>query len=142
VSDDALWELIAGRLQGVLATIARDGRPQMSNILYAYDAETRTAKVSVTADRAKAKNLARDGRGTLYVAGDNFYAYAVADAAVSLSAVAAAPGDDACKELLEVHTRLMGEQDPETFDQQMIEHQRLVARLRLDHVYGLVVSAV
>jgi PPOX class probable F420-dependent enzyme len=139
---DALWNLIAGGQQGVLATIARDGRPQMSNILYAYDAETRTAQVSVTADRAKAKNLARDGRGTLYVAGDNFHAYAVADATVSLSAIAAAPGDDACKELLEVHTRLMGEQDAATFDQQMIEHRRLVARLRLDHVYGLVVSSV
>ena len=42
---------------GVLATIKRDGRPQLSNVGYAYDPEQRLFRVSVTADRAKTRNL-------------------------------------------------------------------------------------
>ncbi len=32
--EDALWELVAGRREGVLATLHSDGRPQLSNVLY------------------------------------------------------------------------------------------------------------
>ena len=32
-----------------LATLRRDGRPQLSNILYHYDQRTRTFSVSITA---------------------------------------------------------------------------------------------
>jgi hypothetical protein len=35
--DDKLLGMIAGHRQGVLATIATDGRPQLSNVLYVWD---------------------------------------------------------------------------------------------------------
>ena len=34
LTTDALWDLLATRGKGVLATIKRDGRPQLSNISY------------------------------------------------------------------------------------------------------------
>ena len=71
---DVALTFLRSRKQGVLTTIRRDGRPQLSNILYAID-EAGTVRISITADRAKAKNLARDPRGSLYVVSDNFWAY-------------------------------------------------------------------
>ena len=41
----------------MLATIKRDGRPQLSNVGYSYDPEPQLFRVSVTADRAKTRNL-------------------------------------------------------------------------------------
>lgn len=38
--------LVATTNKGVLVTLKRDGRPQLSNIIYAYDALTRTAGTS------------------------------------------------------------------------------------------------
>jgi len=63
-------EFARAQRQGVLTTIRRDGRPQMSNIVYAID-DAGTARISVTASRAKTKNLQRDPRAALYVCGDN-----------------------------------------------------------------------
>lgn len=34
---DPLQELLAGHHRGVLATLRRNGRPQLSNIMYGYD---------------------------------------------------------------------------------------------------------
>jgi PPOX class probable F420-dependent enzyme len=58
--DEKLLGLVAGTRQGVLATIAADGRPQLSNVLYVWDAGQRVARISTTADRVKARNLRRD----------------------------------------------------------------------------------
>ncbi len=51
---------------GVLATIKRDGRPQLSNIIYVVgdDGEIR---ISITADRAKYFNIVRDSRVALHI---------------------------------------------------------------------------
>ena len=45
--------------RGVLATLKRDGRPQLSNVVYALDEDGRI-KVSTTRTRAKARNLRRE----------------------------------------------------------------------------------
>ena len=89
---DAALTFMRDRKQGVLTTIRRDGRPQLSNIVYTLD-DTGTFRISVTADRAKAKNLARDPRGSLYVLGENFWAFAVVDGPAELSPVATDPND-------------------------------------------------
>ena len=52
--------------RAVLATIKRDGRPQLSHIVYTLD-DDGLIKISVTRDRAKTKNLKRDPRATLSV---------------------------------------------------------------------------
>jgi len=61
-SEDELWALVADESQGVLATVARDGRPQLSNVLYLADPRNRVVRISTTAGRVKARNLARDPR--------------------------------------------------------------------------------
>ena len=137
---DELWQLVTSNQQGVLATIKADGAPQLSNVLYVADPATRTVRVSTTADRAKGRNLARDPRAALHVSGEDFWNYAVAEGPVTLSAVAEVPGDDAIEELLEVHSHFYGEIDRAAFDEEMIAHQRLVVRLQVTRLYGVMVS--
>jgi hypothetical protein len=60
----------------------------------------------------------------------------VAEGTTTLSAVAATPGDEACRELRAVHSAFYGEQDPAAFDQEMITNGRLVVRLQTGHLYG------
>ena len=139
-AQDELWELVAANQEGVLATVKGDGSPQLSNVLYVADPATRTVRVSTTADRAKGRNLARDPRAALHVSGEDFWHYAVAEGPVTLSDVAAIPGDDAVEELLEVHSFFYGEIDRATFEGEMITNQRLVVRLQVTHLYGVMVK--
>jgi PPOX class probable F420-dependent enzyme len=135
-----LRTLIAVGREGVLATVNCSGLPQLSNVLYLPDPGGRRARISTTASRLKARNLARDPRAVLHVSGDSFWAYAVAEGRSTLSPPAAQPGDDACRELLEVHSAFYGPQDQDAFFAEMIAHQRLVIRIGLDHVYGVITS--
>jgi len=66
------------RHDGILVTIKRDGRPQLSNILYFIDDDGRV-KISVTQTRAKTHNLRRDPRASLHVQGRDRYEYLVAE---------------------------------------------------------------
>ena len=140
-SDTELWDLIASRRQGVLAAIKRGGLPQLSNVLYLPEPGGRTVRISTTADRLKARVLARDPRAVLHVSGDNFWAYAVAEGQATLTPAAAEPGDEACRELLEVHSAFYGPQDEDGFFAEMITRQRLVIRLSLERVYGVITSS-
>lgn len=97
VSEDELWALVQEESQGVLATVARDGRPQLSNVLYLTDPRSRVVRISTTAGRVKARNLARDPRAALHVTDRDFWQYAVAEGTTTLSAVAATSGDEACR---------------------------------------------
>jgi PPOX class probable F420-dependent enzyme len=136
-----LWQLVFSERQGVLATVARDGRPQLSNVLYLPEADSRIVRISTTADRVKARNLARDPRTALHVTGQDFWHYAVAEGDVTLSAVASVPGDDACRELLGVHTAFYGEQDAAAVSLDLIAARRLVVRLQVSHLYGVMSTA-
>ena len=134
---DTALTFMRDRKQGVLTTIRRDGRPQLSNILFTLD-DAGTIRISITAGRAKAKNLARDPRGSLYVIGDNFWAYAVVDGPVELSPVAADPNDTTVGELVELYRTLMGEHgDWDEYRRTMVADGRLIVRLRPNHAYGM-----
>jgi len=134
---DALRELIAGQRQGVLATVKRDGRPQLSNVVYTYDPATGRLRVSITADRAKTKNLLRDPRASLYVTSPDFGRYAVAEGDVELTPVAKDPHDATVEELIDVYTAIAGEHhDWDEYRAAMVADRRLVARLTLKRVYG------
>ncbi len=135
--DRRLLAIITGSRQGVLATIAADGRPQLSNVLYVWDDAARVARISTTADRAKAGNLRRDPRAALHVSGDHFWQYAVAEGAVTLSQVAAQPGDEAVRELAAMHGAHYGEQDEAEFAARMITARRLAVRLHVRRIYGI-----
>ncbi len=133
---DALLALITSRQQGVLVTLKSDGRPQLSNIVYAVD--DGTARISVTADRAKTRNLQRDPRASLYVTSDDFWSYAVAEGDATLSAVTTAPDDDAALELADLYRSVQGEHPNwDEYHQAMIDQRRQVVRLRFDHLYGM-----
>ena len=81
-------ELIAGQRQGVLVTLRKDGRPQLSNVNYAWYPEEQTIRVSTTDDRAKTGNMRRDPRVSFHVTSDDFWSYAAVDGRAELSAVA------------------------------------------------------
>lgn len=140
-TETELWDLIAARREGVLGTIKRGGLPQLSNVLYLPDPGGRTVRISTTADRLKARVLARDPRAVLHVTGDNFWAYAVAEGRATLTPAAAEPGDEACRELLEVHSAFYGPQDEDVFFAEMTARRRLVIRLALDRAYGVIATA-
>jgi PPOX class probable F420-dependent enzyme len=133
-----LLELIANRREGILAAVTRAGYPHLTNVLYVWDPVERIARVSTTADRVKGRILRRDHHAALHVPGPHFWAYAVAECDAQTSDVATTPGDEACRELLEVHSAFYGGQSEEAFYQQMVEARRLVVRLRVRRLYGLV----
>jgi PPOX class probable F420-dependent enzyme len=138
--EQKLLELIGERREGVLAAVTRAGYPHLTNVLYVWDSERATARVSTTADRVKARILRRDPHAALHVPGDHFWAFAVAECDAELSEVASSPGDDACRELVEVHSAFYGELDEEAFFDQMIKARRLVVRLRVKRVYGVLLD--
>jgi PPOX class probable F420-dependent enzyme len=135
-SEDALLDLIATKKHGVLVTLKRDGRPQLSNVAYQF--KDRVIRMSVTDDRAKTKNLRRDPRASFHVTRDDFYAYAVAEGNAELSPVAADPDDATVEELIEVYRSFAGEHPNwQEFREAMVRDKRLVARLPVDRVYGM-----
>ncbi|MGY1772879.1 PPOX class F420-dependent oxidoreductase [Blastococcus sp. SYSU D00813] len=130
-------EFVAGRKWGVLATVKRDGRPQLSNVGYAYDAEQQLFRVSVTADRAKTRNLARDPRVTLHVSSDDFWGWVAIEGTAELTPVAAAPDDATVDELVAYYRGVSGEHDDwDDYRAAMVRDRRLVVRFRPEHAYG------
>jgi PPOX class probable F420-dependent enzyme len=138
---DEAVEFARGRRQGVLITIRRDGRPQVSNIIYLMEPDGST-RISVTEDRAKTKNLRRDHRAELYVVGESFWQYAVLDGTVALSPPAADPNDDVVNELVDIYRQIRGEDHPEWDDYRraMVEERRVVLSFHPASAYGMIPS--
>ena len=123
--------------RGVLVTQKRDGRPQLSNIAYAV-ADDGVIRISITADRAKYKNLQRTPVASLHVTRDDFFAYAVIEADVELSDVATEPDDAAVDELVDNYRAVAGEHDDwADYRRAMVADHRLVVRLKPTHAYGM-----
>lgn len=122
---------------GVVVTIKRDGRPQLSNVLFAAD-DDGVVRVSITDSRAKTANLRRDPRVSLHVTSPDFWSYAVIEGAAELSPVAAAPDDDTVAELVELYRAMRGEHpDWADYRRAMVADRRLVLRIRPEHAYGM-----
>nr|WP_269440594.1 PPOX class F420-dependent oxidoreductase [Micromonospora tarapacensis] len=131
-------DLIASRSLGVLATMKRDGRPQLSNVVYAFDREAGVIRVSVTDGRAKTANLRRDPRASFHVSSDDGWAYAVAEVRAELSPVAVEPGDDTVAELVGLYRAVQGEHpDWDDYRRAMVGERRLVLRLHVERRYGV-----
>jgi PPOX class probable F420-dependent enzyme len=137
MADDALSELVASENRGVLVTIKSDGRPQLSNVNHTYDPATRLLRISITADRAKARNLARDPRASYHVTTDDFWHYAVAEGTAELTPVAANEHDATVEELIDVYRAIVGEHpDWDDYRAAMVRDGRLVVRLSVERLYG------
>jgi PPOX class probable F420-dependent enzyme len=128
---------VAENRWGVLATLRSDGRPQLSNVGYSYDPEAQLIRVSVTADRAKTRNLQRDPRVTLHVASKDFWTWVAVDGTAELTPVAADPHDATVEELITYYRGISGEHDDwDEYRSAMVADRRLVVRFRPEHTYG------
>ena len=137
--DSRLLGFVAGNHRGVLATVKRDGRPQLSNLFYAWDDEQQLARISVTADRAKTRNLQADPRATLHVTSPDFWTWVAVEGTAELTPVAADPQDATVEELVSYYRALSGEhEDWDAYRAAMVTDRRLVVRLRPQHTYGQV----
>jgi PPOX class probable F420-dependent enzyme len=136
--DDALLSLLAGEKGGVLVTLKRDGRPQLSNVAHVYYPEERLIRVSLTDDRAKTRNLRRDPRASYHVTTADRWAYAVAEGTAELSPVAEDPYDGTVEELVRLYRDVRGEHpDWDDYRAAMVREKRLVLRVRVERVYGI-----
>ncbi len=132
---DELWRVIGSTGRGALATIKRDGRPQLSNVDYLVT--DGVIRFSSTDGRAKVRNLRRDPRASLHVTVPGGGVYAVAEGLAELSAVAAGPDDAAVAELVEVYRQIRGEHpDWDEYRAAMVADSRLVVRILVDRLYG------
>lgn len=130
--------LLSERSEGILVTMRRDARPQLSNVNYAFDTGEQLIRISTTHDRAKVRNLRRDPQASFHVSSRDFWTYAVAEGIAELSPVAGAPDDATVEELIDLYRAVQGEHpDWADYRAAMVRDHRLVVRLRVERAYGL-----
>jgi PPOX class probable F420-dependent enzyme len=124
--------------QSVLTTLRKDGKPQLSNVLHTLE-DDGLIRVSTTAGTAKYLNLRREPWAALKVDGESFWSYAVIEADVSFSEVAADPHDAAVEELVDYFRTISGEHsDWDGYRRAMVSDHRVVVRLTPTRAYGLI----
>ena len=125
------------RRWSVLTTMRTNGRPQLSNVAHAVG-EDGTVRISITADRAKYKNVLRQPWAALHITRDDFFAYVVLEGDAELSSVATRPDDAAVEELIEVYRGIAGEHDDwDAYRAAMVNDRRVVVRLKPSRAYGM-----
>jgi PPOX class probable F420-dependent enzyme len=128
---DRAREFLKHHGHGVLATIGREGRPQLSNILYVLDDDGQI-KISVTQTRVKTRNLRRDPRAALHVQGRDPYEYLVVDGTAQL-----VEGNGLAEKLRDYYRKARGEHpDWAEYDAAMVKEQRLLVSLSIERAYG------
>lgn len=131
------WALFGSGQRGALVTLKRDGRPQLSNVGYLYDASSRVILISVTDGRAKTRNLRREPRASFYVTTPDLGAYAVGEGLAELGPVAGDAHDAVVDQLVDHYRTLRGEHtDWDEFRAAMVAERRLLVRLPLSYAYG------
>ena len=125
------------RRQTVLTTIRDNGLPQLSNVIYTVD-DDGVFRVSITATRAKYKNLQKRPWAALHISSEDFWSYVVLEGDAELAPVAATPDDPAVDELVELYRSLAGEHpDWDEYRKAMVEEQRSTLRVRPTRAYGM-----
>ena len=138
VFDDKLLAVISGNSLGVLGTIKRDGRPQLSNVSYHFDPRAMVVQISITEPRAKTRNLRRDPRASILVDADDGWSYAVAEGTAELTPPAAALDDDTVEALIALYRNIAGEHpDWDEYREAMVTDRRVLMTLQISHVYGM-----
>ena len=128
-------DLLLPRGNAALITIRRDGRPQISNVSYHYDAARKLIRVSITDGRAKTRNLRRDPRASMYLTSPDGWQYVVIEGMVELSPVAGSSHDATVDELVDLYRAVRGEHpDWDEYRAAMVNDRRLVLRLSIDRI--------
>jgi PPOX class probable F420-dependent enzyme len=132
MNQDQAMEYLAANHRGVLATLRRDGRPQLSHVGYMLD-DDGLIKISVTRDRAKTRNALRDGRLCLSVIGDDWYRYVVVEGKAHILE------NDPLPLLRHVYVGTSGKEHPnwQEFDEAMVRESRVVMAISIDRLYPL-----
>jgi PPOX class probable F420-dependent enzyme len=128
-------EYVGRNHTAVLATIKRDGRPQLSNVAYYLD-DDGTLKVSVTKDRAKTKNLMRDPRISMHCLDpNNWYSYVVVEGRAEF-----VDDERTLPELRRYYKRVRGEDHPnwQEYDEAMVRDRRVLLVVHPEKFYGAV----
>ncbi|MET8175421.1 PPOX class F420-dependent oxidoreductase [Streptomyces clavifer] len=134
---EALLRLIGEHDGGVLVTLKRDGRPQLSNVNHAYYPDEGAIRVSITEGRAKTRNLRRDPRASYHVTSDDRWAWTVVDATAELTPPATERDDATVEQLITLYRDVKGEHpDWDDYRRAMVEDGRVLLTLRIEHVYG------
>lgn len=113
----------------MLITLRRDGRAQSSDI--AYGVADGAVRISVTADRAKTRNITRDPRVILHVTDPPSWSYVSFDGVAQLMPVTTSPDDATADELVELYELVSREAHPDwaEFRAAMVQERRQVIRL-------------
>ncbi|MFC9975068.1 PPOX class F420-dependent oxidoreductase [Spirillospora sp. NPDC127200] len=137
-NDEALRKLVQDRNLGVLATVKKDGRPQLSNINYTYDPARALVRISVTDGRAKTRNLRRDPRASLHVSAPDGWSWAVAEGTAELVGPAREEHDAVVEELIDLYRAVRGEEHPDWDDYRraMVADRRVALHLHVERLYG------
>lgn len=136
MSEDLLWGVIAAGTLGTVATIKKDGRPQLSDV--SYTAADGLIRFSTRTALAKVHNLRRDPRVSMKVTAPHASGYAVAEGTAELSPISWALDDATVEELIEIYRTIAGKEHPDWDDYRraMVADGRLVVRIRVEHLYG------
>ncbi|MDQ3734660.1 MAG: PPOX class F420-dependent oxidoreductase [Actinomycetota bacterium] len=135
--DQRLKDILASTAIGVLATLKRDGRPQLSDVSHHFDPERDRIRVSITEGLAKTANLRRDPRASLHVRPPDGGGYAVAEGVAQLSQTAADPMDVTVEELVDLYRTINGEHpDWDEYRAAMVADRRIVLTILLENIYG------
>ena len=129
--------LLAESRLGVLATIKRDGLPQLSPVQPFYDAAAGTLQVSMTEDRAKAKNLRRDPRAAVEVTAPDGRSWATAEGPVTLTGPGTDPNGPEVDALVAYYRAAAGEHpDWDDYRATMVADRRVLMTMTVERVYG------
>jgi len=133
---DAL-DFVRDKRNGMLIALKSDGRPQSSNISFAIGDDD-VIRISVTDGRAKTANLRRNPRASLHVNRDDFWAYVVIEAEVTMLPVSASVDDATVEALVEYYRKVAGEHaNWDEYRQAMVDDHRLLLELHPTHAYGM-----
>ncbi|MBN9387245.1 MAG: PPOX class F420-dependent oxidoreductase [Chloroflexi bacterium] len=118
--------------RGVLATVKKDGRPQLSNIGYLYDTDG-LVKISTTADRFKARNIQRDPQVSMVAQGPNWYEYIVVEGTATVGP------EGQLAELRHLYEGIAGKPHPNwaEYDAAMLNDHRVIISITIEKIYPL-----
>jgi PPOX class probable F420-dependent enzyme len=118
----------------VMATLHRDGRPQLSLVrpwIHGHRAE-----ITLTDARVKTRNLRADPRAALLAATADGQRFVVGEGTATLSSVSTEPGDETGQALSRLYRALAGDHpDWDDFYRAMTHDKRLVATIEISNTY-------
>jgi PPOX class probable F420-dependent enzyme len=127
---DAAREFLRAHHRAVLATLRRDGRPQLSPVLCACDEKGRVL-ISTRETAVKTRNLRRDPRVSLCVMNDGFFGgWVQVDGEAEIISL-----PDAMDLLIDYYRRISGEHsDWDDYRSAMARERRVAVRVTLTRV--------